>query len=101
MELIGGLFNGFYGIIVESRLLGDRLERGYYACKEYLNLAQCISEQKFGCASLLHLKCEECGAENRVKTSKAHIGKSSNRHSYDIKTKVARGKKPLSMYTSM
>ena len=47
------------------------------------------------------MKCEKCGAENQGKTSKAHIGKSSNRHSYDIKTKVALRKKPMSICISM
>ena len=58
--------------IVELGKLAADLEKGCTSCCLPLRLAHCTAENKQGLASLLHLTCDECGAENRIITSKTH-----------------------------
>ena len=43
--------------VVELWLLAERLEKGCYACSSLLRLIDCTKEERFGLASVLHVKC--------------------------------------------
>ena len=80
--------------IVELGLLAERLERGCYACSKALRLINVVKEERFGLASVLHVKCSSggCGAISMVQTSKTHRSSGSGtRRVYDVNTKAALG----------
>lgn len=78
--------------IVELSLVATRLDRGCYGCNATLHLIDCKKEVKHGFASVLHVKCRECGAVNLAQTSKTHVAVNSRRRVYDVNTKVSLGK---------
>ena len=80
--------------IVELCLIAERLNRGCVACSSPLELINCVKEQRFGLASVIHIRCsaEGCRATTMVQTSKTHTGRSGTCRAYDVNTKAALGK---------
>ena len=79
---------------MELCLIAERLNRGCVACSSPLELINCVKEQRFGLASVIHIRCsaEGCRATTMVQTSKTHTGRSGTCRAYDVNTKAALGK---------
>ena len=73
------------------------LAEGLRACKDCSNpleLANTLSEKRYGLGSVLHISCS-CGQLNTISTGKSHRSASARRGLpiYDVNTKLATGKK--------
>ena len=77
--------------VVELGVLAEAL--GKYCgegCSSRLDLRNTESEKRYGFASLLWVRCVECGAFNSINTSKSRHVKKKGAPVYDVNTKTAR-----------
>lgn len=74
------------------------LAEGLRACKDcsnLLELANSLTEKRYGLGSILHIRSCSCGQLNTISTGKSHRSASARRGLpiYDVNTKLATGKK--------
>ena len=78
--------------IVEMGVLLDHLQRGCASCKLPLNIIDCTKERRYGLASLLYIKCNQCGDVTIVPTGKRHSIGDNGQGPFDVNTKLGMGK---------
>ena len=79
--------------------MGKDLDGVWRMCCTPLRLSSCVGERRYGLASVLELKCSNCGFTTKVSTAKTHHsadnetypGGSRGRPAYDVNTKAALG----------
>lgn len=80
--------------VIELDILIEGL-RSCVHCSNPLWLEWCVSERKYGLASIFYIKCSECNGISPVYTGKKHntANKSGPAKCFDVNTKLAAGKR--------
>lgn len=80
--------------VIELDILIEGL-RSCVHCSNPLRLEWCVSERKYGQASIFYIKCSECNGISPVYTGKKHntANKSGPAKCFDVNTKLAAGKR--------
>lgn len=87
--------------VIELDILIEGL-RSCVHCSNPLRLEWCVSERKYGLASIFYIKCSECNGISPVYTGKKHntANKSGPAKCFDVNTKLAAGKRALILLDS-
>ena len=80
--------------IVELWLIAQRVDQGCLACSTHLEMIHCVQEERFGLASVIHIRCSAGNwATSTVETLKTNSGQQNEtRPACNVSMKVALGK---------
>lgn len=67
------------------------MKQGCVSCKEPLQLASCVSERKYGLASLFYIKCCKCGDINCVASGKRQNDEKNGQGPFNVNAKLGAG----------
>ena len=80
--------------IIDLAYFAKMLQQGCAGCEEPLQLVGCVSERKYGLASIFQIKCHKCGNITSISSGKRQNDEKNGQGPFDVNVKVGVGMYP-------
>ena len=80
--------------IIDLAYFAKMLQQGCAGCEEPLQLVGCVSERKYGLASIFQIKCHKCGNITSISSGKRQNDEKNGQGPFDVNVKLGVGMYP-------
>ncbi|XP_078315372.1 uncharacterized protein LOC111116349 [Crassostrea virginica] len=74
--------------IIDLAYFAKMLQQGCAGCEEPLQLVGCVSERKYGLASIFQIKCHKCGNITSISSGKRQNDEKNGQGPFDVNVKL-------------